>query len=195
MAERDHSLGDSHETTRLSAVATRTLLLIGLWLVAAAAAPSGSRGATRVSVQPVAGAGVHHFSTAIVHAQEPTANGMIQRSTDIVTLSGDLRGHMLYHPTSTFDHVAGTLVNTGVQFFSGSVLGSPPVILHDDRFRFEVDLGTGATTGLVLLGRSHDAPHADHWYECRLDVMGTGLTPAGDATFTYEGECARVERL
>jgi hypothetical protein len=37
------------------------------------------------------------------------------------------------------------------------------------------------------------AAHERHWYECSLDVVGTGMTPAGDATFTYDGECTRLE--
>lgn len=144
------------------------------------------------SATPVSGGGVHHFSTAIVHSVEETDTGMIQRSSDIVTLSGDLEGHLLYHPTSVFDFSNGTLVNTGTQLFSGTVLGSAPVILHDERFRFDVDLATGATTGTVHLGRSKDAPHGAQWYECNLDVTGTGLTGAGDATFVYNGHCTRM---
>lgn len=137
----------------------------------------------------VSGSAVHYYSTAIVHAQEPTANGMIQRSTDIIELSGDLSGYVLYHPTSVFDYEEGTLVNTGTQIFSGTVAGSAPVILHDDSFRFEVDLGTGATTGVVFLGRSKDAPHEGAWYECTLDVVGTGVSPEGDNLSDYSGEC------
>jgi len=140
---------------------------------------------------PVSGTGVHSFSTAIIHSQVPTESGMVQRSSEIVTLQGDLEGHLLYHPTSTFDDEAATLVNTGTQFFSGTVLGSEPVILHDDRFRFEVDLETGATTGAVYLGRSNDAPPAETWFECDLAIVGTGLTDDGDATFSYEGSCRR----
>ncbi len=140
---------------------------------------------------PVSGTGVHYFSTAIMHAQLPTESGMIQRSSDIVTLQGDLEGHLLYHPTSTFDYDEGTLVNTGSQFFSGTVHGSEPVVLHDDRFRFEVDLETGAMTGAVYLGRSRDAPSTETWFECDLAIVGTGVTDDGDATFTYEGSCRR----
>jgi hypothetical protein len=114
---------------------------------------------------------------------------MIQRSTDITELTGDLSGYILYHPTSVFDYGAGTLVNTGTQLFSGSIAGSAPVLLHDDTFRFESDLATGATTGEVFLGRSNDAPTRGGWYECTLDVVGTGLTPEGDGMVDYSGEC------
>lgn len=161
----------------IGAVATRLLM--------------GTSGAAADTLQPasVSGTGVHYFSSAVEHSQEPTPTGMIQRSTDIVELRGDLNGLILYQPTSVFDFVNGTLVNTGTQVFSGTVLGSDPVILHDDQFRFEVDLDTGATTGQVHLSRAKDAPHPGSWYDCDLDVTGTGMTPAGDATFDYTGTC------
>ena len=71
--------------------------------------------ATRSTPAPtvrVAGSGVDHLNTAIVHSQEPTPTGMIQKSTEIVELNGDLKGRVLYHVTSVFDFVQGTLVNT-----------------------------------------------------------------------------------
>ena len=143
---------------------------------------------------PVSGSGVHFSSDAIVHSQEPTATGMIQRSTETIELDGDLSGYVLYHPTSVFDFVNNTLVNTGTQFFSGTIAGSGPVVLHDDDFRFEVDLATGATTGEVHLSRSNDAPDKGRWYECDLVVVGTGLTTEGNPTFDYTGECIRRGR-
>lgn len=161
-------------------------LAVGVAL-STAATPTASGG----EALTVSGTGVHAFSTAIIHSQVATESGMIQRSSDIVTLRGDLEGHLLYHPTSIFDDEGGTLVNTGTQLFSGTVLGSEPVILHDDRFRFEVDLETGATTGAVYLGRSNDAPAAETWFDCDLAIVGTGVTDDGDATFTYEGSCQR----
>lgn len=147
--------------------------------------------AQAASRQPIAvsGSGVHYFSEAIVHSQEPTDDGMIQQSTDVIELSGDLEGYVLYHPTSVFDYASGTLVNTGTQIFSGTIAGSAPVVLHDDAFHFEVDLNTGATTGEVHLGRSNDAPHRGAWYECDLVVVGTGVTPEGDNLSDYSGEC------
>jgi hypothetical protein len=140
---------------------------------------------------PVQGSVVHYFTTAIIHSEEATETSKVQRSTDIVKMSGDLSGYILYHPTSAFDFAQGTLVNTGSQVFSGTIAGSEPVILYDQRFRFEVDLATGQTTGEVHLGRSLDAPHRDRWYECDLVVVGTGLTAEGDAMADYSGECFR----
>ena len=161
-------------------------ILLAIGATWSASAESTTPGAEPL---PVSGTGIHYFSTAIVHAQSPTEGGMLQWSSDIVTLDGDLTGHLLYHPTSTFDFDEGTLVNTGIQLFSGTVLGSEPMILHDDRFRFEVDLETGETTGAVYLGRSRDAPPAAPWFACDLVIAGTGLTPDGDASFAYEGSC------
>lgn len=171
-----------------------TAALLAVLLVAAVATSTHRADAAPMQAVPVSGEGVHLFSTAIVHSQRPTPTGMVQRSTDIVTLTGDLHGHILYHPTATFDLSSDTLEVTGTQFFSGTIHGSEPVILHDDRFRFEVDLTTGATVGQVFLGRSNDAPHPGRWSECHLDVVGTGLTPAGDATFVYSGACTHRGR-
>ena len=98
-------------------------------------ASADSAGAVRAEsaiVRPVAGSGTHYLTTAIVHSTEPSPTGMIQRSTETVDLTGDLTGRILYHPTSVFDFVNGTLTNTGHQVFSGTVLGSAPVMLHDD---------------------------------------------------------------
>ena len=81
----------------------------------------------------VAGTGYDDLNNAIVHSQKPTATGMIQQSTEIVELSGDLRGRVLYHVTSVFDFVNGTLVNSGEQVYSGTVAGSAPVMIHDDQ--------------------------------------------------------------
>jgi len=137
----------------------------------------------------VSGSAIHYFSSAAVHSQEPTPSGQVQRSSEVIRLTGDLDGFILYHPTSVFDFVAGTLVNTGTQLFSGTVRGSAPMILHDDRFRFIVDLASGATSGLVHLSRSRDAPHPGAWFDCELVVTGTGLTEAGDGMADYSGTC------
>jgi hypothetical protein len=153
------------------------------------APPVSGAGSARVDefarAQPVAGSGVHYFTTALVHSTEPTATGMIQRSTETVELDGGLAGRLLYHPTSVFDFEQGTLVNTGAQVFSGAVLGSAPVMLFDDAFRFEIDLNTGATRGEVRLTDSLAGPKV----RCRLHVVGTGMTAEGNATFDYTGEC------
>jgi hypothetical protein len=135
----------------------------------------------------VSGTAVHYFTTAIIHSQTPTATGMIQRSTDIIELTGDLHGRVLYHPTSVFDFVKGTLVNTGHQVFSGTVLGSAPVLLHDDEFRFEVDLNTGGLeSGEVHLSDRIAGPKI----RCDLVAVGAGAkTPEGNSIVDYRGAC------
>lgn len=157
--------------------------------VEASEAPASPAASSRTF--SVSATAVHYFSTAIVHSEEPTPNGRIQRSTDIIKLSGDIEGYILYHPTSKFDFANNTLVNTGTQIFSGTILASEPILLHDDRFRFEVDLATGTTTGEVFLGRSNDAPDKGGWYECNLTVVGTGVTPEGDNLAEAAGRCTR----
>lgn len=102
----------------------------------------------------VSGNGVDALNTAIVHSKVTTATGMIQKSTETVELQGDLKGRVLYHVTSVFDFVNGTLVNTGDQVYSGTIAGSDPVLIHDDSFRFEVNLNTGAESGDVYLVHS-----------------------------------------
>jgi hypothetical protein len=143
----------------------------------------------------VSGTAVHYFSTAIVHSQQPVTDGMIQRSTDIVRLSGDMDGYVIYHVTSDFDFAAGTLVNTGTQIFSGTVAGSKPLVLHDDSFRFDIDLATGATTGVAHLSRSGDSPDRGGWYECDLSIVVTGVTPEGDNLSDYTGTCTRYGNI
>ena len=138
------------------------------------------------TVVPVAGSGVDHLSTAIVHSQEPTLTGKIQKSTEIVELSGDLKGFVLYHVTSVFDFAGGTLVNTGDQVYSGTIAGSAPVMIHDDQFRFQVNLVTGEESGKVYLFDHVAGPKV----RCELDVVGTGLTADGNPAFDYRGTCA-----
>ena len=139
----------------------------------------------RVTTVHVAGSGVDSLNTAIVHSKENTPTGMIQRSTETVDLTGDLTGRVLYHVTSVFDFVHGTLVNTGDQVYSGTVAGSAPVLIHDDQFRFEVNLVTGQESGKVYLFDHIAGPKV----RCGLDVVGTGLNADGNPTFTYTGEC------
>ena len=140
---------------------------------------------------PVAGTGTHYFTTAIIHSQEPRPTGFIQRSTDIVELEGDLKGRVLYHPVSVFDFAAGTLVNTGHQVFSGTVLGSEPVLISDDQFRFEVNLFTGETVGKIRLVTPLAGPKT--W--CELEATGIGSTDGGDAVIAYTGRCKiKVDR-
>jgi hypothetical protein len=142
----------------------------------------------RQVIRSVSGTAVHFFTTAMIHSQKSTANGMIQRSTDIIELSGDLKGRVLYHPTSVFDFVKGTLVNTGNQVFSGTVLGSPPVLLHDDEFRFEVDLRSGGLeSGEVHLTDRLAGPKI----RCDLVAVGAGgTTPDGNSIVDYTGTCS-----
>ena len=133
----------------------------------------------------VAGSGFDDPANAIVHSQVPTPTGMVQQSTEIVELFGDLRGRVLYHVTSVFDFANGTLVNTGDQVFSGTVVGSQPVMIHDDQFRFEVNLITGTDIGTVFLFNHIAGPKV----RCTLHGVGTGLNGAGNPTFDYNGEC------
>lgn len=138
---------------------------------------------------PVSGSGIIFTATGIVHSTEATPTGMIERSTVAGQLTGDLNGSILFNATSVFDFQQNTLVNTGTQFFSGTVGGSEPVILYDDSFRFDIDLGTGETSGAVHFSRSADAPHKGGWFECDLTVVGTGLDSDGNILSSYTGEC------
>jgi hypothetical protein len=139
----------------------------------------------RTSVVAVGGKGIDHLTSAVVHSTKPTPTGMVRRSTEIVELSGDLNGRVLYHVTTVIDTVQGTLVNTGDQVYSGTVAGSAPVMVHDDRFRFEVDLKTGREQGRVYLLNHIAGPKV----RCELHVVGTGMNAEGNPTFTYKGEC------
>lgn len=133
----------------------------------------------------VAGSGVDHLHTALVHSEQPTPTGVIKQSTETVELTGDLTGRVLYHVTTTIDTGKGTLVNTGHQVYSGTIAGSAPVMLHDDRFRFEVNLLTGQEKGQVYLLNHIAGPRV----RCTLDVVGTGLNAGGNPTFDYTGAC------
>jgi hypothetical protein len=154
--------------------------------VAAALSVSSADRTDRSSVNVhVAGTGVDHLDTILVHSKQETPTGLIQKSTEIVELEGSLKGRVLYHVTSVFDFVHGTLVNTGDQVYSGTIAGSAPVMIHDDQFRFEVNLNTGQESGKVYLFDHIAGPKV----RCRLDVVGTGLNADGNPTFTYSGEC------
>lgn len=151
-----------------------------------AALVTGASGAPEVTTIHVAGSGFDMLNTAIVHNQEPTASGFVQKSTETVELTGDLKGRVLYHVTSVFDFVKGTLVNTGDQVYSGTIAGSAPVLIHDDQFRFEVNLGTGQEAGQVFLFNHLAGPKV----RCTLNVVGTGLNADGNPTFDYTGVCS-----
>ena len=135
--------------------------------------------------QFVSGTGIHFESEGIEHSFEPTANGFVRTSTDIVELFGDLRGRAVFQPVSVVDLVAGTIVNTGSQTFSGTVLDSKPVVLHDDDFRFEIDINTGNTTGEIYLTDKVHGPNI----RCVLQMQGTGRTVEGYNLSDYWGKC------
>lgn len=166
--------------TRLTTLIATGLLLTGIAQVAVA--DDCDRGFRWV---PVSGTAIHYFTTAIIHSEDLSDTGKKQRSTDSIDLDGDLVGRVLYQPRSKFDFVAGTLVNTGRQVFSGTVLGSKPVLIYDDEFRFEVDLASGATRGKVLLTDRIAGPRI----KCELEIVGTGFTPEGDGLANYSGRC------
>jgi hypothetical protein len=71
--------------------------------------------------------------------------------------------------------------------FSGTVLGSEPVLLYDDRFRFVVDLKPGGReSGEVHLSTRLAGPTVS----CDLVVSGAGAkTPEGDGIVEYRGTC------
>ena len=169
-------------------VVVTVVALLALPAGAGDARPVGETAAgsgTTTRAVSVAGSGVDDLKNAMVHWKRPTATGFVQQSTEIVELSGDLKGRVLYHVTSVFDLVNGTLVNTGDQVYSGTVAGSAPALIHDDQFRFEVNLSTGQETGRVHLLNHIAGPKV----RCQLDVVGTGVNPEANPTFDYSGVC------
>jgi hypothetical protein len=118
----------------------------------------------------VKGTGYDELNGAVVHSKQKTATGVIQRSTEIVVLDGDLHGKVLYQVTSVIDDKAGTLVNSGNQVFSGTVAGSAPVMLYDSKFRFYVNLKTGEEHGSVYFTDRLAGPHV----QCELQGCGYG---------------------
>lgn len=169
---------------RTSHVVAIAALLVTVGLSAADHPPASPHHDGTTTVQ-VSGSGLDFLTTAMVHSKVFTPTGLIQKSTEIVELRGDLTGRVLYHVTSVFDFVTGTLVNTGDQVYSGTVAGSDPVMIHDDQFRFEVNLVTGEETGQVYLLDHIAGPKV----RCTLDVTGTGLNGDGNPTFVYRGRC------
>ncbi|MEJ2256577.1 MAG: hypothetical protein P8X98_06150 [Woeseiaceae bacterium] len=140
--------------------------------------------------QAVSGTAVHYFDdvpgrNVITHDVTPTDTGVNQRTTDTIDLFGDLEGRVLYQPRTVINFVEGTLVNTGNQVFSGTVLGEGPVLLHDDMFRFDVNLVTGETVGNVFLVNHVDRPTVD----CVLEIIGTGFSEEGNGLAEYSGRC------
>ena len=93
---------------------------------------------------------------------------------------------MLYHPTTVIDFATNTLTNTGHQVFSGTILGSEPVLIADDSFFFNVDMSPGgATTGTAFLSDRIAGPRA----RCVIQIVGTGMTAEGDGLAEYSGRC------
>lgn len=170
-------------TFRIAPVAAAAALLI--FADASAAGHAATRHDARSTTIKVSGSGYDALNTVIVHSKEATPGGMIQRATETVELHGDLNGRVLYHVTSVFDFVNGTLVNTGEQVYSGTIAGSEPVLIHDDQFRFEINLVTGAEAGKVYLFNHIAGPKV----RCTLHVVGTGFNPDGNPTFDYTGTC------
>jgi hypothetical protein len=148
--------------------------------------PASGRGDTLAIA--VSGSGLDHLTASVVHSVRGKPHGTIQQSTEIVDLAGDLVGRVLYHVTTAVDSLSGTLVNTGDQVFSGTIAGSAPVLIHDNRFRFDVNLKTGRETGRVYLSNHIAGPRV----RCTLDVVGTGLNE-GNPTFTYTGWCTFLD--
>jgi hypothetical protein len=142
-------------------------------------------GGAKETVVQVSGSGTDLLNSAVVHSKTQTAIGLIQHGTEVVELSGDLNGKVLYHVTTVIDNQKQTLTNAGDQVFSGTIKGSEPVMLHDSRFKFEVNLATGAEKGSVYLSDHIAGPHV----RCELNVIGSGKTADGNPTFNYTGTC------
>ena len=133
----------------------------------------------------VSGTAIHYFDNTILHSENPTNTGVRKYVTETVELFGDVEGRVLYQPVTNINLDENTLVNRGNQVFSGTIMGIGPVMLHDDSFRFEIDLETGATVGKVFLSNRIAGP----FMRCRLDIVGTGMTPEGNGLADYSGKC------
>ena len=137
--------------------------------------------------QDVSGTAIHYASTSWPHPDtyQATASGFTVVSTDFVEIFGDIEGRAVFQPFTTFDGVENTIVNTGHQVFSGTVLGSDPVMLYDDDFRFEIDLDTGDTTGEIYLIQQIAGPKA----RCIFSMQSTGQDADGNNLSEYFGQC------
>ena len=163
----------------------QTFTVLSIAALLSSATPATCAPAADVNVVHVSGSGVDGLNSAIIHSKVTSATGLVQKSTEIIDLHGDLEGRVLYHVTTVIDFVKGTLVNTGDEVYSGTISGSDPVMIHDDQFRFDVNLNTGEESGDVYLVD----PIAGPKVRCTLHVVGTGATPEGNPTFTYTGDC------
>jgi hypothetical protein len=160
-------------------------LSIGCISLCNGAAFAGEDAVSKVRSVKVAGSGTDLVNGAIVHSKKETPTGTIEKSTGSVELKGDLTGRVLYHVTSTVDLTNNTMVNTGDQVFSGTIVGSEPVMIHDNRFHFDVNLKTGADSGSVYLLDYIAGPRV----RCTLHVVGTGKDADSNPTFDYTGQC------
>ena len=174
---------------------TTTRLIPALALLAASTcfAEPESRTENRMGKgiwKEVSGTGIHYFDdmpgrNVITHESRPTSTGLNQRTTETIDLFGDLEGRVLYQPDTVINFAECSLMNTGNQVFSGTVLGVGPVLLHDDLFRFDVNTCTGETVGKVFLVDRIDGPVVD----CVIDIVGTGFTEEGNGLAEYSGRC------
>ena len=161
------------------------LAITGLLTIATGTAFAADQSEQLYRWTEVSGSAIHYFDNSILHAEEETARGMRKFVTETIELSGDLEGRVLYQPVTNLLLDTGEMINRGNQVFSGTVLGIGPVMLHDDVFRFDVDLTTGATVGRVFLVNRIAGP----LIRCRLEIVGTGVTPEGNALADYSGKC------
>jgi hypothetical protein len=159
-------------------------LLFAMMLIGFAGVVMAEEGQTGHTVQ-VSGTGVDLLNGTVVHSKKETATGIVQHGTEVVELSGDLTGKVLYHVTTVIDNQKQTLTNTGDQVFSGTIKGSESVMLHDSRFKFVVNLATGAEAGSVYLSDHIAGPAVT----CELKVTGSGKAADGNPTFNYTGSC------
>ncbi len=173
-----------------STLTCNRLLPVAALVFAATTPTHAGEGAGAYRWQEVSGSAIHYFDDVegrkvITHSATPRENGVTLRTTETIDIFGDLNGRVLYHPTTQIDQVAGTLVNTGSQVFSGTVLGAGPVLLHDDEFRFDVNIFTGETVGQVFLVNRIAGPIV----RCELEIVGTGFSPEGNGLADYTGRC------
>ena len=164
----------------------RAIPVLTIAFVIASGRPATCTAAPAENVIRVSGTGVDNLNTALVHSKVVSATGLTQKSTEIVELSGDLNGRVLYHVTTVIDFATNMLTNTGDQVYSGTIAGSDPVMIHDDQFRFTVNLSNGEESGDVYLIDRIAGPKV----RCTLHIIGTGLNAVGNPTFSYSGECA-----
>lgn len=167
---------------------SRTVIVMGGLCIGSMSFLAASASASAPPVQGtihVKGTGIDLLNSAIIHSKKTTPTGEIRKSTEIVELRGDLEGTVLYGVTTVINTKQGRLTNSGDQVFSGTVAGSEPVMIHDSKFIFSVNLKTGADHGSVYLTDRIAGPKV----RCQLQVTGTGKSASGNPTFKYAGAC------